>query len=100
MGLQVPVRIKPDTVPSFFCVCPLSPRARVQNLSPFHGCPVAPRSVVALRVLQGLVHGGGGRGGLDPGHGEQGRGGGGRHGNLNHLLVLYQSNEGSETFQR
>lgn len=46
------------------------------------------------------MHGGGGRGGLDPGHGEQGRGGGGRHGNLNHLLVLYQSNEGSETFQR
>lgn len=45
------------------------------------------------------MHGSRGRGGFDPGDGEQGGGGGGCHGNLNHLLILDKSNEGFETFQ-
>lgn len=88
--------------------CSFSPLSQF-NLSFAHGCKVSvppssalaqpALSVVALRLLQGFVHGSRGRGGFDPGDGEQGGGGGCRHGNLNHLLILDQSNEGFETFQ-
>lgn len=64
----------------------------------FRGCEAAPAgSVVPLGVLEGGAHGC--RWGLGPGPGQQWGGAGGRHGDLQHLLALYQSQEGPQAVQ-
>lgn len=60
-----------------------------------------PLSVVALCRVQGLGSSSSrGRRWFCPGDSQQGGGGGCCHGNLKHLLILNQSNESFEVFQR